>query len=179
MAPIRINRMNPDELHRISELDRSEHVTLAYEMKDGALTQIKVDWDVPAWFIDGDGDHSLAEQVEFCRSHLDHGGLMLGAFEDDLLVGAALVRPRLRDDMAQLAFLHVSQGYRRQGIAGRLMQKACDIAREAGSRRMYVSSAPSSSAVDFYLSQGCRPAEGVDPELYALEPEDIHLVLDL
>ena len=177
--PININRMTPDELHRISELDRSEHVTLAYEMKDGTLAQVEVDWHVPTWFVEGDGEHSLSGQIAFCRSHLDQGGVMLGAFRDDLLVGAVIVQPRLREDMAQLVFLHVSQGFRRQGIAEKLMRESCSIAREAGARRMYISSIPSSSAVGFYLAQGCKLAIEVDPELYALEPEDIHLILEL
>jgi predicted N-acetyltransferase YhbS len=177
--PISINRIAQDELHRISELDRSEHVTLAYEIKDGTLAKAEVDWHVPTWFVEVDGEHSLTEQIVFCRSHLDQGGVMLGAFKDDLLVGAAIVQPRLREDMAQLAFLHVSQGFRRQGIAEKLMGEACTIARDAGARRMYISSIPSSSAVGFYLAQGCKLAVEVDPELYALEPEDIHLVLEL
>lgn len=177
--PISVNRMTTDELHRISELDRSEHVTLAYEIKDGTLAQVEVDWHVPTWFVDGDADHSLSEQMAFCLSHLDQGGVMLGAFRDDLLVGVDVVRPRLRVDMAQLVFLHVSRGFRRQGIAKRLMFEACKIAREAGARRLYVSSIPSSSAVAFYLAQGCKLAIEPDPELYALEPEDIHLHLDL
>ena len=104
---------------------------------------------------------------------------MLGAFEDDRLVGVAVVQPRLREDMAQLAFLHVSQEFRRRGIANNLMQEACKISREAGAGKMYVSSIPSSSAVGFYLSQGCRLADNIIPELYALEPDDIHLILDL
>ncbi len=178
-SSIAINRMNPRELHRLSELDRSEHVTRAYKMVDGELTQEEVDWDVPAWFVDTDGDHSLSKQITFCASHLSRGGVMLGAFRGDLLVGVAIVRPRLRDDLAQMPFLHVSRRFRRQGIARRLMREACEIARQAGSRQMYISSTPSSSAVGFYLSQGCRLAEKVDPELYALEPEDIHLILDL
>ena len=140
-----INRMNPNELHRISELDRSEHVTQGYELIDGELTQVEVDWNVPAWFVDNDGDHSLSEQISFCSSHLSQGGVMFGAFDDDLLIGVAVVRPRLRDDLAQLPFLHVSRGVRRQGIARRLMREACGIAREAGSSKMYISSIPSSS----------------------------------
>ncbi len=59
------------------------------------------------------------------------------------------------------------------------MWEACEIARETGASQLYVSSTPSSSAVGFYLSQGCRLVEEVDPELSALEPEDIHLILDL
>jgi predicted N-acetyltransferase YhbS len=143
------------------------------------LAQVEVDWNVPNWFVDSDGDHSLTEQLSFCQSHLDQGGVMLGAFKDNLLVGASLVRPKLRENMAQLAFLYVSRGYRRQGIAMKLMENACEMAREAGAVRMYISSIPSSSAVGFYLAQGCKLAEEVDAELYALEPEDIHLILDL
>jgi GNAT superfamily N-acetyltransferase len=177
--PINCTRMKPGQVERISELDRSEHVTRAYEIESGVLTQVEVDWQVPGWFLDGDGDHSLAEQLAFCRSHLDQGGVMLGAFKDDLLVGVAVVQPRLREDMAQLAFLHVSYKFRRRGIAKRLMDEARAIARSAGALRMYVSAVPSESAVGFYLSQGCNLADKVDPELYALEPEDIHLILDL
>jgi len=178
-SPVIIGRMKAADLTRISELDRSEHVRLAYEVSDGELTQLEVDWDVPTWFVDVDGDHSLTEQIAFCRSHLEQGGVMLGAFKNDLIVGAAIVRPVLRDDLAQLTFLHVSRRFRGQGIARRLMLKACEFAREAGSRRMYVSSTPSSPAVGFYKAQGCKLAEEVDPELYSLEPDDIHLILDL
>jgi GNAT superfamily N-acetyltransferase len=176
---IKYSRMKMEELDRLSEIDRSEHVSRAYELKEGDLTQVDVDWQVPTWFTEGDGGHSLAGQLAFCRSHLEQGGVMLSAFSGDHLVGIAIVRPLLRDAMAQLAFLHVSRNFRRGGIARQLMADACDIARDAGARQIYVSSIPSSSAVGFYLAQGFRLAEEVDPELYALEPEDIHLILDL
>jgi predicted N-acetyltransferase YhbS len=177
--PIIFTRMGPEELERISELDRSEHVTLAYELEDGELTQVDVDWQVPTWSTDNEGEHSLAAQLAFCRSHLEKGGVMFGAYRGDRLVGVAIVRPRLRDAMAQLAFLHVSRNFRRLGIARQLMEEACDIARSAGARRIYVSAVPTSSSVGFYLAQGCHLAEEVDPELYALEPDDIHMILDL
>jgi GNAT superfamily N-acetyltransferase len=171
--------MQVDELERIAEIDRSEHVTRAYELEGGELRQIEVDWQVPNFFTEGDDDHSLAGQLTFCRSHLEKGGVMLGAFSGDRLVGVAIVRPLLREDMAQLAYLHVSRDYRRDGIARQLMDDAQKIARDAGAHQMYVSSIPSSSAVDFYLAQGCRLAEEPDPDLYALEPEDIHLIVAL
>jgi hypothetical protein len=38
-----------------------------------------------------------------------------------------------------------------------------------------VSSVPSENAVDFYLHMGCRVTEDVDPALFELEPDDIHL----
>jgi hypothetical protein len=38
---------------------------------------------------------------------------------------------------------------------------------------------PSVPAVGFYLAQGFRPAEEVDPDLFAQEPEDMHLLKPL
>jgi hypothetical protein len=48
-------------------------------------------------------------------------------------------------------------------------------ARELGTKKLYVSAAPSENIVNFYLRQGCVLAEKADPELFELEPEDIHL----
>lgn len=124
--PVTIRRMNRDELPRISEIDRSEHVTLAYEVVDGRLTEVVVDWKIESW------PHGLPAEVSFCRSHLDQGGLMLGAFQDGLLVGTVVVRPRFKEDMALLAFLYINREHRRQGVAGILMEEAVKIAREAG-----------------------------------------------
>jgi ribosomal protein S18 acetylase RimI-like enzyme len=172
-------RLEPGDIQLLAGIDRSEHVTRAYELNQGQLTLVAVDWQVPNFFTEGDGDHSLAHQIAFCNSHLDQGGVLLGAFTDQILVGMAVVRPQLHGDMAQLAFLHVSRDYRRHGIAMSLMDEACHIARTAGAARLYISAIPSESAVGFYLSRGSVLADPVDPELYALEPEDIHLILDL
>jgi hypothetical protein len=59
------------------------------------------------------------------------------------------------------------------------MDLACAAARERGARLLYISATPSDSAIGFYTSCGARPAARVDPELFALEPEDIHLALPL
>ena len=77
----KFTRMELEDLDRLAEIDRSEHITLAYELEDGELKQVEVDWQVPNWFTEGDGDHSLAEKLAFCRSHLDRGGVMLGGFQ--------------------------------------------------------------------------------------------------
>ena len=48
-------------------------------------------------------------------------------------------------------------------------------ARELGAGSLYVSATPSENTVDYYRHLGCVVTREVDPELYALEPEDIHL----
>lgn len=173
---VHLRRMANSEITRIAEIDRSEHVTLAYRVRDRRLEERHVDWHVPRWFGEGNGEHSVQTKVAALSPILDQGGVMWGAFDQDRLVGVAILRPGLTEDMAQLAFLHVSKGYRRQGIATRLTQQASKLAREMGAQRLYVSATESESAVGFYFSQGFELAEEVHPELYALEPEDIHMV---
>src|SRR5437763_5629078 len=41
--------------------------------------------------------------------------------------------------------------------------------------RLYVSATPTRGTVDFYMSCGFEPLVTPDPELFALEPDDIHL----
>lgn len=75
--------------------------------------------------------------------------------------------------------LHVSQPYRRRGVARKLVQTVADLARQHGAQALYVSAIPSQSAVNFYLSQGFRPTTEPNPAMFALEPEDIHMVRTL
>ena len=48
-----------------------------------------------------------------------------------------------------------------------------------GADQLYVSAVPSESAVGFYRSQGFRLADEVHPDLYELEPDDIHMIKEL
>jgi ribosomal protein S18 acetylase RimI-like enzyme len=173
---IKIRRMRSSEIGRIAEIDRSEHITLGYVCRDGTLEAEDVDWHVPRWFNDDHPEHSVQANVGAWKPLLDeHGGTMLGAFDGGLLVGIAICRPDLTEDTAQLAVLHVSKDYRRQGIATQLAAESVRLAQEAGAKQMYVSATPSQSAVGFYQSQGFGLVDTPHPMLYALEPEDIHM----
>ena len=100
----------------------------------------------------------------------------MGCFAaDGPLVGLGVMTPEIEPGVAQLAFLHVSQAYRRLGIASELVDRLVDWAREAGAREIYVSATPGESAVSFYQRAGFRITDRPNPALLALEPEDIHL----
>jgi ribosomal protein S18 acetylase RimI-like enzyme len=177
---IRIERLRKGDVTRIGEIDRSEQVTVGYTACDGRLQASVVDWRVPRWASEGHGDHHVQTLIEKNLLTLEqHSGVLFGAFDGDVLVGMAILRPQLQDDMAQLSFLHVSSGYRRQGIATRLANAVFELASELGARRIYLSATPSGSALGFYLSQGFQLADPVHPELYALEPDDIHMIRPL
>ena len=56
-----------------------------------------------------------------------------------------------------------------------LFEQACAVARTWGAALLYVSATPTENTVNFYLRRGCRLASTPDLELFAQEPEDIHL----
>ncbi len=167
--------MSAAELERLREVDRAEHVTTAYEMQDSTLVSRAVDWDDQGWH-EGSGEHSFGQQIAFCRGHATAGARILGCLTaDDRLVGIAIMTPDVEPSVAQLAFLHVSRGWRRQGIATELVGRLVDWAQEHSASEVYVSATPSESAVSFYLRLGFRVTERPIAALLELEPEDIHL----
>jgi ribosomal protein S18 acetylase RimI-like enzyme len=174
MNMIEIKQMMGSDVGRIGEIDRSEHVTLGYSVRDGRLVAEEVDWRVPRWFETGP-EHSVQALADFLAPMLWQGATMWGAFDEDSLAGVMVYRRDLTEDMAQLVFLHVSNGYRRQGIATRLTAECTRMAMMDGANKLYVSATPSESAVGFYQSQGFRLVDKPNPELFALEPEDIHM----
>ena len=175
-----IKQLDANVIERIGDIDRSEHVAHAYAWRDGRLEVEEVDWHVPAWFTEGNGHHSVRGNIADWRPYLEEqGGVMFGAMYGRRLVGFAIYRPRLEPGMAQLAVLHVSREYRRQGLGTALAERVAMLALADGARRLYVSATPSAPTVEFYRSQGFVPVTEPHPELYALEPDDIHMIREL
>jgi len=180
LGKIIVKHLEPSELYVLNEIDRSEHITLHYLQKDGALMVETVNWQVPNWQR-ADGEHSVEHLICEVKPMLEAGAVLLGAFDCHRLAGIGVLRFRLTGTMAQLALLHVSRAYRRRGIARKLTEEMIRLARANGATEMYVSATPSGSAVGFYSSQGFKPAptERIHPELFELEPEDIHMIKTL
>jgi ribosomal protein S18 acetylase RimI-like enzyme len=178
-APLTIRELPSEDLARLAEIDRTEHITLGYECRDGVLTHGPVDWPVPRWNPDPAHAFSVEAHIRAAAPVFAAGAVLLGAFEGAALVGLGLLRHHLTDGVAQLAFLQVSREHRRRGIGAFLTAEMIRRAKESGARTLYVSATPSESAVGFYLSQGFRPTREVNRELFELEPEDIHLTRPL
>ncbi|MDJ0952714.1 MAG: GNAT family N-acetyltransferase [Acidimicrobiia bacterium] len=172
---IEVRELAANSIELIREIDRSEHIDVLYTVDDGRLHSERVEIEVPPWDPEGDGDHSSARRITEFEPIVTGGAALLGAFIDDLFAGIAIVDPSFEEGTAWFAFLHVSRVYRRRGVASALWDAGVKIAADAGASSMYVSATPSGSAVGFYTSHGCRLAERPHPELFAMEPEDIHL----
>jgi ribosomal protein S18 acetylase RimI-like enzyme len=165
------------ELPRLDEIDRSEVIEALYRVERGTLVKDDKHIGVPGW-LPGDGDHSVGSMRAFVAGHLAAGAEGIMALSGDKLRGIALVGFQLSPETAQLALLHVSREARHTGVARSLCRRCYDLARRRGARQIYVSATPSNSAVGFYEAEGFRLTTP-DPALFALEPEDIHMLRPL
>ncbi|MGI6206698.1 MAG: GNAT family N-acetyltransferase [Anaerolineae bacterium] len=181
MAPqaddLTIRLLAEADLVHLADLDRSEEITLGYRVEEGRLIAEPVDRKRSRW-----DEGQVARFRLRVLEQLERGGQAVGAFDGDRLVGFAVLGYCFRGpnrDYLHLDLLHVSRPYRRMGVATRLMEQIESLARERGARRLYISATPSQSAVGFYFSRGARLAPEPDPELHALEPHDIPLMIEL
>ena len=168
---ITIRRMDSSEVHRISEIDRTEHITQVYRMRDSSLEVIDVDWHAGPW----DSEKKLEEWIPIAEGYES----MWGAFDDDRLVGFAVYRSDLTEDMAQFAVLHISNGFRQMGIGKRLSERVLEKAGTDGKKAIYVTATPTKATVDFYRKIGFELAGQLNEELFELEPDDIHMIREL
>ena len=169
-----IRQITREEIERIwDEIDRSEAIEGIYYLRDGELVLEEEHYDLRGW---APGEREQYTPI-LCDC-FDRGGTFYGAFEDGRMVGAAVLESRFIGsyrDQLQLKFLHVSSDCRKQGLGRVLFERAVARADELGARRLYVSATPSENTIGFYRHLGCTVTEEVDQELFALEPEDIHL----
>jgi GNAT superfamily N-acetyltransferase len=174
-TPIEFRRLARAELTRVAEIDRTERIDVIYEQHGTELVERRGNWSSPAWDPDGHGEHSVEAQRHAVEHYVDAGGTAIGAFSDGELIGIGVVVPHLRPEIAQLAFLHVSEAFRAAGIGRRLSDELDLIARDAGDIAIVVSATPSDNTVRFYMGRGYELMAEPLSELYELEPEDVHM----
>ncbi len=162
-----------EEIGRLWSIDRSESIRGLYRLEGGRLRLRAERHELRGW--PAGEPEKYTPILEACHAR---GGWCRGLFDGGRLIGAAVLDARFRPGAGrrlQLAFLHVSQAERRLGWGRELFEGACAEAQRRGAGSLYVSATPSEGTVGFYRSLGCRVAAQPDPELHALEPEDIHL----
>jgi predicted N-acetyltransferase YhbS len=165
------------EIEGVWTIDRSEIIEAVYHFVDDTLVLKPEHYDIRGW-PPGEAD----KYTPLLQACYDRGGWFYGVFDNDTLVGAAVLESRFigkNRDQLQLKFLHVSNRYRHRGLGQRLFGLAAVEAKKRGAKSMYISATPSEHTVAFYLRLGCEVTPEPDPELLALEPEDIHFVYDL
>jgi len=170
---ITIRELLRDEIAQIWDIDRREVIDYIYYYENGSLILRPEHYDMNGW-PPGEAE----KYTPILYDCFDRGGWFCGAFDGTKLVGAAILESKFigrNKDELQLKFLHISRTYRNKRLGRRLFELAKAKASERGARRMYISATPSEHTINFYLRSGCEVTEEPDPELFELEPEDIHL----
>ena len=145
MTSVSYRILQPDEIDRVSEIDRAELIDGIYRVRSGKLRLEAVPHEVP-------GFDPRELQTNLARIHdcLRHGGRAWGGFDGSRLVGIAVLDGRRSGPAGgtlDLYFLHVSGGYRDLGIGAALMNLVVDHAKELGAKQLYVSATPSRHTV--------------------------------
>jgi GNAT superfamily N-acetyltransferase len=174
---MKVRVLNREELQLIWKIDRSEIHHHIYTVVDGELQLVPAYFDIPGW-APGKAE---ADTPKYCGC-FDRGGIFIGEFDDDAIVGASSIDPKpigTFGDHVQLFSLHVSRLARGRGIGSKLFHAAAQAGRLFGAKALYISATPTENTVRFYLSRGATLISEPDPELFAAEPEDIHLTYRL
>lgn len=165
------------EIAQLAEIDRTESIDGIYYVRHGTLVLEEEHWDVPDW-----SPAEKARRITALQADYDRGCLFYGAFDGPVLAGMAVLDPQPLPtgvDRLNLAGLWVSHAHRGKGVGRALVQIAVAEAQARGAQAVYVSATPSERTVGFYGSLGFGLATEIDPGLYELEPEDIHLEMEL
>jgi predicted N-acetyltransferase YhbS len=173
MNTIHIRFLQREEIPFIWQIDRREVIENIYYLRDGKLVLEPEHYDMQGW-PPGEAEHYTPILLD-CYAR---GGVFWGAFKNDGLIGTAILESKFigsKHDTLQLKFLHTSHDYRNQGLGTRLFNLAVEKAKALGAKKLYISATPSEHTVMYYMRLGSVLATEIDPELFALEPEDIHL----
>jgi GNAT superfamily N-acetyltransferase len=162
------------EIEQIWTIDRREFIARIYRLEDGVLRLEPLNINVPKeWRAD-----TVRDTTPLLYESFDRGGHFYGAFDAEQLVGEAVLDTIWRgprEDLLQLEMLHVSRDYRNTGLGTLLFEHARTEARDRGARGLYISASPTENTIRFYQRRGSVLLATPDPELFAREPEDIHL----
>ncbi len=162
-----------DEVTRIWGIDRREVIDNIYYFEHGRLVLKPEHYDMQGW---PPGESALYTPI--LMDCFDRGGWFHGLFDEQHLVAVAVLESKFigtHKDLLQLKMLHVSSAYRGRGLGRELFELSRAEARRRGAKGMYISATPSEHTINFYMRLGCTITPCPDPELFALEPEDIHL----
>ena len=174
---MKIRTLRKEEIEKVRNIDRSEIVEQIYYFKDGQLILEDEFYHINGW-----DPSELEQSVKHLHDINDRNGALLGAFDGDRLIAISALESEFigrKKDQLQLYFHHVDSHYKHSGIGGKLLKKIMVKAKKLGAKKLYISATPSKNTIEFYMHMGCRLASELNPKLYRMEPEDIHLELTL
>lgn len=112
----------------------------------------------------------------------EQGGIVLGAFYNNKLIGFASIGATLFGECRQyleLTMMQISHGYRNKGIGKQLFLLTVEKAKEKGAKKLYISAHSSEESQAFYKAVGCIEAQEINVQIAEKEPFDCQMEYDV
>lgn len=151
---------------------RHQNVTKCWRRENGEWL-IK---DAP--FTDDWSEEDYQVLVKCLKNTAVTGGLVYGAFSDDILKGFVSVEPEFsggEQKYLDLSSIHVSEDMRGNGIGRTLFCAAKEWAKEHGACKLYISAHSAVESQAFYKAMGCVEAQVYNISHVEAEPYDCQL----
>nr|WP_199081157.1 GNAT family N-acetyltransferase [Pedobacter sp. ASV19] len=177
MQKITYKELTENELYHLKEIDRSEKIFTSYQYQNGAL--VLIDTPISAGSFD---PLELEEMIKHQQELISWEGKVIAVFENKHIIGVASVDKRKRGrnkDYCKMDILYVSKNSRGKKVGQVLLQKCKGIAKAFGASKLYISATPTKNTVDFYTGNNAILVKELDEELFKMEPNDIHLEIEL
>ncbi len=169
--------LEKSELKLLSEIDRKEIVNEVYYFRSNKLEIVDEYYNIEGWCLE-----ELQNYIDRLQDIYERNGTILGAFDNKKIAGLGALDSKFigrNNDQLKFDMLYISNSYRKKGIGKKLVSLLSERAKELGAKSLYISATPFKNTVDFYFAVGAKLTNEIDKDLYELEPEDIHMALEL
>ncbi len=170
-ANIILRKVLPEEINSgfLTGFIRHQETKKVKYWNQGRLEE-KDDYFVEEW-----DEHRLRGISSFLKE-VAYIGSVVAAFDNDKVVGFACVDNEVFfGEYVNMPYIHVSYGYRDQGIGKELFKMIEKEAKELGAKKLYISTHPDINTYEFYEKMGCIPAKRINRRLFDIEPLDIQM----
>lgn len=167
---------NEISIELFSSFNRYQEVNKCWRKENGEWVLKEIAFN-EQWGID-----EYKYLVKCLQNTLKTGGVVLGAFHNNALVGFASIEKQFfgsGKEYIQLSSIHISYESRGMGIGKKLFYIMCQKAKENGAKKLYISAHSSEETQAFYKILGCVEAIEYNAKLVAKEPCDCQLEYNL
>lgn len=158
--------------YRVNEINGAQFIAKAWRQIDGKRQLVDINWQ----------EHQLPNGIDWHIHHLEtavkNGGAAYGCFEENTLIGFAVINAELFGTTAHyllLDQLFISLEHRGKGIGRKLFGLCCQGAKKRGADKLYICAGSAEETIAFYFGIGCEEAQEVNQKLYELDTRDYQL----
>lgn len=167
---------NEINIELFSSFNRYQEVNKCWRKENGEWVLKEISFN-EQWGID-----EYKYLVKCLQNTLETGGIVFGAFHNNVLVGFASIENQFfgsEKEYLQLSSIHISYKSRGMGIGKKLFHNMCQKSKEKGAKKLYISAHSSEETQAFYKILGCVEAIEYNAKLVAEEPFDCQLEYNL